>query len=244
MTPVPPPAENHPGPTPYEAQVLVHPSRRRITEMLGAAPDGLTVAELAAAIGLHANAIRQHVNTLQGAGLVASQGAVATGLRGRPSRRYRLITTHGVAAAGQRELVRLLLELVQRGGATDDVVEAFGMEQGRRIVPGDDPDAPSVLIGALAGMGFAPEEVTRRADRLAGSLDLRLRACPFQDAVLAEGGPLICVLHRGLVRGALDRVDENAELVAFDAEDPRTAGCRVLIEGLAQGTGAAPATPG
>jgi hypothetical protein len=31
----------------------------------------------------------------------------------------------------------------------------------------------------------------------------------------------------------LERVNENADLAAFDPEDPVTAGCRVLIEGLA-----------
>jgi len=81
-------------------------------------------------------------------------------------------------------------------------------------------------------MGFAPEEVTSQADRQAGEMDLRLRACAFKEAVQAEGGHLICVLHRGLVRGVLERVNENAELAAFDPEDPVTAGCRVLIEGL------------
>ena len=91
----------------------------------------------------------------------------------------------------------------------------------------------------MAGLGFAPEEVTSEGDRRAGQVDLRLRACPFKDAVLAEGGHLICALHRGLVRGALERVDDAAELAVFEPKHPVTAGCRVLVTGLS-----APEEPG
>lgn len=64
---------------------------------------------------------------------------------------------------------------------------------------------------SVAGLGFAPEEVTGEGGRRAGQMDLRLRACPFKEAVLAEGGHLICALHRGLVRGALEWIDDKAE---------------------------------
>jgi predicted ArsR family transcriptional regulator len=145
--------------------------------------------------------------------------------------RYALAAPHGVAAVGHRELVRLLLELVRRAGTDDDDADAFGHEQGRHLVEaGADPEA---LAAAFAGLGFAPQEVTPAAARRAGELDLRLRACPFKEAVLAEGGHLICALHRGLVRGALERVDGEAELAGFEPKDPVTAGCRVHVRGLA-----------
>ena len=51
-------------------------------------------------------------------------------------------------------------------------------------------------------------------------MDVRLRACPFREAVLAEGGHLICALHRGLVRGALERIDDAAELAVFEPRHP------------------------
>ncbi len=233
MTPVPPATENPPGLSSQEAQALAHPSRAGIAEALGGSPLGMTVSELADHMGLHPNAIRQHLSVLQQAGVVTSEASAATGRRGRPSRRYSLVTPHGVAAVGHRELVGLLLEIVRRSGASESVVEAFGMERGLRLVGNDVTGQTQALTGGLAGMGFAPEEVTSQADRQAGEMDLRLRACPFKEAVQAEGGHLICVLHRGLVRGVLERVNEEAELVAFDPEDPVTAGCRVLIEGLA-----------
>lgn len=218
------------GLTPDEARALAHPSRRAIADALGMARDGLTVAELAPRVGLHPNAVRQHLATLQRAGVVAAAPTTATGRRGRPSVRYALAAPSGVAAVGHRELVRLLLELVRRMRATEDEVEAFGWEEGRRFVR--DGEGIDALTASLAGLGFAPEEVTPEADRRAGALDVRLRACPFKDAVLAEGGHLICALHRGLVRGALERIDQDAELMVFEPKHPVTAGCRVLVEGL------------
>jgi hypothetical protein len=126
--------------------------------------------------------------------------------------------------------VELLLELVRRSSLGEEGVEAFGWEQGRRLVEAD--AAPEALSAAFAGLGFAPEEVTAAAARRGGEMDVRLRACPFKDAVLAEGGHLICALHRGLVGGALERIDDDPELVHFEPKDPITAGCRVHVRGL------------
>lgn len=223
----------HTAMTPEEAGALAHPSRRAIAEALGAADGGLTVAELAGRVRRHPNAVRQHLEVLQRAGIVVAAPSPPTGRRGRPSARYALAAPHAVAAVGHRELVRLLLELVRRAGTDEDDVEAFGWEQGRGLVARDAP--PDALPAAFAGLGFAPEEVTPEGERRRGRMDLRLRACPFKEAVLAEGGHLICALHRGLVRGALERIDEGAELEVFEPKDPVTAGCRVLVSGLDRG---------
>lgn len=231
----PEPAVLSSGLTPDEARALAHPSRRAIAEALGAAGPGSTVADLALRVGLHPNAVRQHLAALQRAGVVVAAPAAPTGRRGRPSVRYALAAPHAVAAVGHRELVRLLLELVRRTRTSEDDVEAFGWEQGRRLAA--DGAGIEGLKASLAGLGFAPEEVTPEAERRAGEMDVRLRACPFKDAVLAEGGHLICVLHRGLVRGALDRIDPGAELAVFEPRHPVTAGCRVLVRDLEERRG-------
>lgn len=221
-----------PALAPHEAQALAHPSRRRIAEALGAASaGGRTVAQLSERVGLHPNAVRQHLEVLGRAGVVVAAPSSPTGRRGRPSTRYALASPHGVAAVGHRELVRLLLELVRRSGHDDDSAEAFGREQGRHLV--DAGAGAEALPAAFAGLGFAPEEVTPAGARRGGEMDLRLRACPFKEAVLAEGGHLICALHRGLVRGALERIDGGPELCGFEPKDPVTAGCRVSVRGLA-----------
>lgn len=218
------------GLSPEEAGALAHPSRRRIAEALGSGEASLTVAALAQRVELHPNAVRQHLDVLQRAGVVIAAPSAPTGRRGRPSTAYALAAPHAVAAVGHRELVRLLLEFVRRMRTDEDEIEAFGWDQGRHLVAGE-PE-PGALAASFAGLGFAPEEVTSEGDRRAGAMDLRLRACPFKEAVLAEGGHLICALHRGLVRGALARIDDTAELAVFEPKDPVTAGCRVRVTGL------------
>lgn len=232
-------AERAAGFSPQEAQALAHPSRRRIAEALGKAPGGLTVAHLAERVGLHHNAVRQHLRVLAQAGVVVSAPSPPTGRRGRPSARYALAAPHGVAAVGHRELVRLLLELVRRAGMDDESIEAFGIEQGYRLLGVDPTEGVTGIAAALAGLGFAPEEVTSAAGRKAGEMDVRLRACPFKDAVLAPGGEMICRLHRGLVRGTLDRVAPDAELTSFERKEPVNAGCRVFVTGLSPEDGQA-----
>ncbi len=226
---VAPAADAASGLTPGEAAALAHPSRRAVAEALGAS-GGLTVAELARRVDLHPNAVRQHLEVLQRAGVVVSTPSAPTGRRGRPSSRYTLAAPHAVAAVGHRELVRLLLEFVRRSRTSEDEIEAFGWERGHGLVAGE--QGVDALVASMAGLGFAPEEVTSEGDRRSGQVDLRLRACPFKDAVLAEGGHLICALHRGLVRGALERIDDSAELAVFEPKHPVTAGCRVLVTGL------------
>lgn len=224
--------ERHPGLSPQEAGALAHPSRERIAEALGKAPAGLTVADLADRVGLHHNAVRQHLRVLAQAGVIASAPSAPTGRRGRPSARYVLAAPHGVAAVGHRELVRLLLEIVRRTGVDPREIEAFGREQGHDSLDVDPAEGIEGLRATLAGLGFAPDEVSGVAQRRAGELDLRLRSCPFKDAVLAKGGELICALHRGLVDGTLSRVAPEARLAVFEPRDPVEAGCRVVVTGL------------
>lgn len=216
--------------TTSEAAALAHPSRQRVAQALAEQPEGMTAFELAEAIGLHHNAIRQHLAVLARAGVVSAAREPIPGRLGRPSVRYRLASADSVAAAGHRELVRLLLRLVRRAGASEGDVEEVGREEGRLL--GKAGGGPGELGRAFARLGFAPEEVTAAAARRRGEMDLRLRHCPFKEAVLAPGGDLVCVLHRGLTLGLLDRTVEDAYLATFEPKDPREAGCRVLVRGL------------
>jgi len=212
------------------AEALAQPSRRRIAEVLSGAPGGLTPFALAEAVGLHHNAVRRHLDVLARAGVVVSEREAAAGRPGRPSRRYRLVATEGIAEAGHRELVRLLVELIRRAGASERDVEEFGRDEGRLL--GHGRRSRSGLAETLSGLGFAPDDVTEQAARARGELDLRLRRCPFADAVGAEGGELVCALHRGLTLGVLDATEPDAHLAAFEIRDPVAAGCRVVVRGL------------
>lgn len=210
---------------PSEARVLVHPSRQRVVQALSAHPDGLTVAQLANAVGVRSNTVRLHLEVLLRAGVVSAKPAPPTGHRGRPSNRYLLAQPDAVAAVGHRELVQMLLELVRRAGVGEEEVEVVGWGRGERQVPREASVKDAVAM--LSRLGFAPADVTSAAQARTGARHLRLWACPFKDAVLAEGGELICALHRGLVRGALERA--AAELTTFEPKDPVSAGCIVGI---------------
>ncbi len=239
MSPLPDPQDNrHPGRRAASADALAQPTRRRIVEVLATRPGGMTAFEIAHDVGLHHNAVRRHLDTLARAGVIVSERDAPAGRPGRPSRRYRALATEGLAEAGHRELVRLLVELVRRAGASERDVEEFGRDEGRVLARGDED--PQAVEGTLARLGFAPDDVTEDAARRRGEQDLRLRRCPFADAVLAEGGHLICALHRGLTLGVMDVAAPDAYLAAFEIRDPIEAGCRVLLRGLpTAGTGGA-----
>jgi predicted ArsR family transcriptional regulator len=210
------------------ARALSHPSRRRIVEALRTAPHGLTAFELAEQMGLHHNAIRQHVSALAKAGLVSSHRDAPRG-RGRPSIRHRLVGDDASVAAGHAELVRLLMGLVLRSGFGEDDVEAFGYEQGLGL--GHRGGGAETIMGAFVRLGFAPEEVTSSPERRAGRLEARLMNCPFRDAVEAPGGEVVCRLHRGIAAGLAERAGD-AELREFEIRAPREAGCRMVVDGL------------
>jgi len=220
---------------------LTQPTRRRIVETLASSPAGMTPFEIAEAVALHHNAVRRHLETLAKVGVVVSERDAPAGRAGRPSRRYRVVAAEGLAEAGHRELARMLVELVRRAGASESDVEAFGREEGRVLARGQiDPQATRATFARL---GFAPDDVTEDAARRRGEQDLRLRRCPFAEAVMAEGGHLVCALHRGLTLGALDVSAPDAHLAVFEIRDPIAAGCRVVIRGLSPSAGADQSEP-
>jgi len=211
------------------AERLARPARRRIVEALTGAPEGATVAALAERFGVHQNAVRKQLAALRVAGAVSAEPQAPSG-RGRPSVRWRLVAGGGdPVAEGHRELVRLLVGLVRHAGLSPAEVEAFGRDQGRLMGA---PGGARPLADAFARLGFAPEELATVPARRAGESDLRLNACPFQEAVLQPGGEVVCRLHRGLAAGIAARAGEGGELTSFEIADPVRGGCRVRARGL------------
>jgi predicted ArsR family transcriptional regulator len=209
--------------------VLAHPIRLRIAERLGGAPDGLTVADLTAALDdVQHNAIRNHLRTMGRAGLIAVERDPPSG-RGRPTERYRLVDPEASRIAARHELVRLLVALLVDVGADDDRARAFGAAEGSSLVAAADRDE---IVGSLARLGFAPHDLTSTKDAAAGVLEVRLDFCPFADAVLTPGGTIVCALHRGLIEGAAGMDGAQVQVTEFTIRDPREAGCRVRLQGL------------
>jgi predicted ArsR family transcriptional regulator len=194
-------------------------TRQRILLAIRGAEQPPTVAELASALEVHHNTVRQHVATLEADGLVARDRR-PTGGKGRPRTAYR-VTPLG-RRSGRRNyelLARVLVERLATGGddATQRARDA-GRSWGRQVAtsasgPGAAPE--DLLLDVLDEEGFDP--VPRNAP---GGLEVSLRNCPFRE--LADShGDLVCSLHEGLVDGLVNGADDataggvRVELVPF-----------------------------
>lgn len=205
------------------------PTRRAIVEALAASPTGMTAAEIGRALGLHPNAIRKHLRALSGDGSVGAERELS-GRPGRPAIRYRAAGERREAAATRR-LARLLVELVGQIGPDASQVEEHGRRQASRLAATE--DGRSALLDLLTTMGFSPHETTPARGSRAGVLEVTLGHCPFRDAVNADGGGLVCVLHRGISRGLVE-LTPGGRLTAFEIQPPEVAGCRIAAEGLSR----------
>jgi predicted ArsR family transcriptional regulator len=223
--PKPPPdvAEALDPPGAAWSRALGRPAARRIVEALREAGGaGMTAHDLAAALGQHHTGIRAQLAALRDAGVVEAEADAPAG-RGRPAIRFRLAPDPAEReAAGHRELVRLLMDLVRQAGFDAEDVERFGEVHGRQIArPGA---GPGEIREAFERLGFAPREAG------AGAVpDLVLGSCPFADGVEAPGGDLICVLHRGLARGVAASAAPGVRVDDLEVVGPRTAGCRLRL---------------
>jgi hypothetical protein len=123
----------------------------------------------------------------------------------------------------------MLVELIGEIGPEESEVEEFGRRQAARLAATH--DGRDALFALLTTMGFSPRETTPAAAARAGCLEVVLGHRPFAGAVRADGGQLVCVLHRGLSRGLVE-MSPRGRLTGFDIHPPETAGCRIDAEGL------------
>ena len=203
-----------------QARALGDPTRHRIFRHIADAASPTGVAELTELLGVHHNAIRQHLAKLVAADLVVEERSAPNG-PGRPRLAYRLHPAAGdrwVQGGPYQRLSTMLAEVVSSGRSPEEV----GREVGRaKAVTADDPaDVADQLRDAMTRDGFDPD-VRRRPDRI----DVILRACPFASTAVAAPDT-VCALHLGIAEGLVAGVDcvEVDELVA---KDPRHANCRL-----------------
>lgn len=198
--------------------------RREVVETLRATAAPMTARQVADRLGLHLNTARFHLDALVRQGLLRREDAPAAG-PGRPAVHYSLVP--GMDRGGPRNW-RLLAEMLLGHLATHDdagaAAVAAGQTWGRYLV---DPAAPGQqlsvgqtltrLVDFLADIGFAPRLVEDGTKPR-----VEIRHCPFLE--LAETHrDLVCGLHLGLMRGALDELGTAVcadTLVPFT--DPQT----------------------
>lgn len=179
------------------------PSRRRILRVLSEAGRPLDAGEVAAAAGLHVTTVRGHLDVLQEAGLVRWAVEPVSG-PGRPPRLF-AVAGEDDTEEGHRTLAALLAGVV----AEDPVegperAERAGRRWAERELPPSErltaEEATRGVTVLFDRLGFAPRLAARDGD-----WHVDLYACPFR-AVAREHPEVVCRMHLGLLRGALERL--------------------------------------
>jgi predicted ArsR family transcriptional regulator len=196
-------------------------ARAAILDILVGQPEPCTVAALSALTGQHPNTVREHLDGLTEAGLVVRTRAAAQG-RGRPAWLFSA-AREASAESGSREYAALASALASHIARTSaqprvDAIEAglaWGHELARQSDDAqsgadseDDAAAPPASPSALAirrkvvslvdGLGFAPTTDARVTV-------IKLHRCPLLEAA-HQHPDVVCGVHLGLVRGALDEL--------------------------------------
>lgn len=175
-------------------------SRAAVLAAIESADEVVRVEEIAAAVGLHPNTVRGHLDALLAAGRVTripDQRAT----RGRPHWLY-----SATASASIRELARVLEDELDSASAPDAarLAAATWAEVGPDIELATTIDeAVERTTHALTGFGFAAEH------NLLGD-EITLRNCPY--AELVADHPLICDIHAELIGELLSRTGQPVTL--------------------------------
>ena len=203
-------------------RALASGSRVAILHLLQGADQPLVIADIAAAVGLHPNTTREHLDRLIEAGFVVSEPEVRA-VRGRPRLRYRAVERAAGATLDVRARAQLAKLLVDGYGKAMRSPADSARQAGERWAlalmgasdagePLPEPDARRAQLVALAthfeDLGFDPEIA---ADETA----VHLRRCPFAD-LARERTDVVCSVHLGLAQGVLANVPGPMRATALD----------------------------
>lgn len=177
--------------------------RAEVLAVLREADEPLTIAAIAAQLGIHLNTVRFHLDALLAGGQV-ERVTVEHVKPGRPPQLFAPV--RGMNPGGPRQyqlLAAVLVDSIARG--TDPVAQAdaagraLGARLGapRRIAAQSEPQGQ--LVELLTDLGFAPE-------RAGDDMRIRLRHCPFLE-VARERPEVVCRVHLGLMQGVTEAWD-------------------------------------
>lgn len=182
-------------------------SRAQVLELLRGADEPVSVADIAAATGLHQNTARFHLDGLVESGLARRESA-GRGRPGRPRTVYLPAPTEQQRdTRSWRLLAEMLTSLVTEAmPAPVEKATQAGAAWGRYLVERpapsdrvDSADALRRLHTVLADAGFAPET---EPETDPGKPVVSLRHCPFRE-IAEQHSDVVCALHLGLMQGAL-----------------------------------------
>lgn len=204
------------GPAPVRGSLdpSLSAAREAVLERLHLSRRPMTIARMAADLGVHANTAREHLDALVARGLATRDRAPATG-RGRPAWCYTAVDDHPEPDPRVRDYAGLAAALAGHLARTSPNPAGDGLSAGwawgRSLVAGRPPHPGPTprhqVVGLLEELGFAPE-----ADDAASTV--ALRRCPLLDAA-REHTQVVCQVHLGLVRGALEHQGGDPEPTAL-----------------------------
>jgi predicted ArsR family transcriptional regulator len=205
-------------------KALADETRYAMYHELATSTQPLTAAELADALGLHANTVRLHLERMREAGLVEVE-PVHRGTVGRPQHVYSLAPgAPGISfdPPSHALLAGLLAGLAERIGADARDAEAIGASWGHDAAKRTRTrSCVKALAGELERLGFDPAAEVDDDD-----VTISFLHCPFRE--LAEAYPeLVCNLHRGICRGVVDEVGGGTVEGFSTLYDPDP--CRVTV---------------
>ncbi len=168
-----------------------------------------SIQHLAKRFKIHPNAIRQHLNKLEEAGLISSESLKSTG-SGRPQRVYKVKgPIHGIELLPRdyKLLCEMLLAFLASSKVSIEEIKAFGRQWGERLVQGKigktnvqhHPDEiAQLLMSQFSGWGFEPKLISIKDQHI----DIRLNNCIFREVVQFHPD-LVCPLLHGVLEGML-----------------------------------------
>jgi predicted ArsR family transcriptional regulator len=198
-------------------RALAEASRLRILELLR--ERGMDVRELATSLRLHSNTIRSHLDVLSEANLVRGRQAPQEG-PGRPRVIYELAPERELPEdrGGYKLLARILssylsASAVDPGAAGEEAGRAWG-----RYLSGPSPpfvrlsseEVIKRVVTLFSELGFQAEAAGEGGERR-----ILLHRCPFREAATANP-EVVCALHLGLLRGALNELGAPVEATRLD----------------------------
>ena len=175
------------------------PTRAEVLHNLRGAPDPVPVNEVAAAIGLHPNTTRFHLDALAAAGLVL-RTVEHTGQPGRPKVLY--AAAHPHHGSYYQDLAQVMVHhfanaLNDPSDRAEEAGQAWGSQLRVDFERADPSQEPlDRLLDAMSDLGYAPQLGPEPQPVVT------LTPCPYGQ--LATDHPqVVCQLHLGLVRGLL-----------------------------------------
>lgn len=219
--------------------LLDSPVRRSVVDLLAGlpaaldgAPPGLTAKELGDRLELHVTTVRFHLDLLVSAGILESE--LRGGQVGRPRKVYR-VRPGGLLGESPVEAFTALTEILAESWPAPGEVAISPEEAGRRWMlrhaeAPESAEGPSGSAGAWLGRigrvidllenwGYRPDLRTAEGGEV---IEMTLVDCPFIP-LAATRADVVCGVHQGLIRGALESAGEvDPEVRLLPLVSPRT----------------------